>query len=341
MHTSPTVSVIIPAYNASDYIAKAIDSVLQQTFASLEVIVVDDASTDSTVDVVKQFDDPRIRIIVNEKNLGAASARNRALDEAVGQWIAVLDADDWYAVERLEKMLTIAQQTQAVMVADDLYFIQEDEPLPWSTLIRESGELIQSAREIDLIYFVATDRYGKQGLHLGLSKPLIQREFLIKHEIRYDDSLRMGQDFWFYLKCLISGARFILEPYPYYFYRSRAGSLITQSQVKRLDYYCQMTSSFLKSDIAHANPKLAEILALHLATFEYHRAYHRVIEALKQKQWSLALQAMVKNPMFFVRLFHQAPTIVLRRVEYHLLGNKRVYAAMYQRGQKRQTMPPV
>lgn len=137
----PEVSVIIPAYNTAAYVAQAIESALDQTFKNIEVIIIDDASTDATVKVAKRFSDERLKIFVNHQNLGAGGARNRALRTAKGKWIAVLDSDDWYAPERLEKLLQLAYTEEADLIADDLYLIRDGEKAPWSTLIAERGSI--------------------------------------------------------------------------------------------------------------------------------------------------------------------------------------------------------
>jgi succinoglycan biosynthesis protein ExoO len=197
---TPEVSVIIPAYNTAGYIAQTIESALKQTLKNIEVIVVDDASTDETPVVARSFVDERLKVFVNSQNLGVAATRNRGLKEAKGKWIAVLDSDDWYAPERLEKLLQLPQTHNADIIADDLFLIRDGEDAPWSTLINESGENIAKIKQIDPQYFVETDVYGQPGLHLGLSKPLFRREFMLKHEIQYDASMRVSEDFWLALK---------------------------------------------------------------------------------------------------------------------------------------------
>ena len=87
------VSVIIPLYNKSKYIARALDSVFVQTYRDFEVIVVDDGSTDDGPEIVKGYSDPRIRLIY-QVNAGPGAARNRGAEESMGPWLAFLDADD-------------------------------------------------------------------------------------------------------------------------------------------------------------------------------------------------------------------------------------------------------
>lgn len=100
------VSIIMPSYNTAEYITESIQSVLSQTYTEWELIIVDDCSSDNTDDVVEPFlSDKRIKYFKNEKNSGAAVSRNRALREAKGRWIAFLDSDDLWAVDKLEKQI--------------------------------------------------------------------------------------------------------------------------------------------------------------------------------------------------------------------------------------------
>ena len=103
--TDGLVSVIMPSWNTGRFIAESIQSVLDQTYGDLELIIVDDCSTDNTDEVVGTFSDSRIRYIKNEKNMGAALSRNRAMREARGEWIAFLDSDDLWKPEKLEKQI--------------------------------------------------------------------------------------------------------------------------------------------------------------------------------------------------------------------------------------------
>lgn len=99
------VSVIMPSWNTGKFIAESIQSVIDQTYENWELIIVDDCSTDNTDAVVAKFKDKRIRYFKNEKNSGAALSRNRALREARGEWIAFLDSDDLWNLDKLEHQI--------------------------------------------------------------------------------------------------------------------------------------------------------------------------------------------------------------------------------------------
>ncbi len=314
---NPIVSVIVSAYNTESYIAQAITSVLAQTEENIELIVVDNGSTDATGEIAKSFSDKRLKVLTIQQNIGVSGGRNCALREAKGKWIAILDSDDWFAPERLEKLVPIAEAEEADMIADDLYYIKDRAKLPWSTLLTESGERIDRIKQISPEYFVETDLHGRRGLHLGLTKPLIKRDFLLRQGIEYDKNIELGQDFTFYLTCLAHGANFILVPKPYYFYRSRPGSLVTKSQLERLNQACSATQYFLKQEIFRENPQLSRSLTKRLALLEQTKPYFRVVSSLKQGRLLLAVIEMIRHPYFFVHFITQLPRIVSRRIKYY------------------------
>lgn len=101
------VSVIMPSYNSAEYIAESIESVIKQTYPHWELLITDDCSTDNTVEIVKQYaqKDNRIKLFVLKANSGAAIARNNSIKEAQGRYIALLDSDDLWLPEKLEKQI--------------------------------------------------------------------------------------------------------------------------------------------------------------------------------------------------------------------------------------------
>ena len=102
---TPKVTVFIPVYNRDKYVGEAIESILAQTFSDFEILLVDDGSTDHTVDKIRSFSDSRIRLIFNEENLGIPKTRNKGIQLARGEYIAMLDSDDRAYPERLEKQV--------------------------------------------------------------------------------------------------------------------------------------------------------------------------------------------------------------------------------------------
>ena len=106
------VSIITPSWNSEKYIKKTIESVQNQTYLNWEMIIVDDCSSDNTVKIVQEISkkDPRVRILKQNTNGGAAKARNRSLNEATGRYIAYLDADDIWKPSKLEKQIQFMKE---------------------------------------------------------------------------------------------------------------------------------------------------------------------------------------------------------------------------------------
>ena len=105
MAASPQVSVVIPTYNRAHILGRAIDSVLQQTHRDLELIIVDDGSSDGTAALVRGIEDPRVRY-VHQQNRGVSAARNRGIAEARAEWLAFLDSDDEWLPQKLERQFS-------------------------------------------------------------------------------------------------------------------------------------------------------------------------------------------------------------------------------------------
>jgi glycosyltransferase involved in cell wall biosynthesis len=110
----PRVTVAMPVFNGEAYLREAIHSVLRQTLADFELLAIDDGSTDRSSEVLRSFDDPRIRVLHNPRNLGLAATRNRAIREAAGSHIAWLDCDDLSFPRRLERQVQLLDARPAI-----------------------------------------------------------------------------------------------------------------------------------------------------------------------------------------------------------------------------------
>ena len=322
---SIAVSVIIPAYNTEQYIAKAISSALEQTLKNIEVIVVDDCSTDNTVEVVESFDDPRLKLIKNPTNLGAGGARNNAIKAAQGKWIAVLDSDDWYAPQRLETLVSIAEQKNADFIADNSYLIEDGVSTPWSTIISESGQKLTTITQFNVAEFILSDVEGKPGLQLGFTKPLFKREFLNKNHIEYQD-IKVTQDFWFDMECFLHGAKFFLVPEPYYFYRARPGSLVSSNKIQRLTQECDAIAKFMQhEEYLKQNPQVLEALQVKMRETRKWLDYYLVMEPLKQGKIWVFLHGIVTKPVVLRYLLFHIPKLIGRRLPGLLMGKQLSY----------------
>lgn len=219
---SLSVSVIITAHNAAATISDAITTALAEP-ETAEVIVVDDASQDRTVAVAKAAGkgDGRLIIITCTANGGPAAARNRALEVAKGDFVAVLDADDFLMPGRFARLLAVPD---ADMMADNILFIAESASpgdLPPVPTIRPA------VIDIDLAGFVRANHSvrGSNRQEWGFLKPVMRRAFLQDNKLRYDDALRLGEDYDLYVRMLHKGARFRVSTQVGYAARWRSDSL--------------------------------------------------------------------------------------------------------------------
>ena len=121
------VSVIMPCYNAADYIGETIESVLAQTYENWELLIVDDGSTDDSLSVIARYNDPRIRVLKTAENSGAAVARNVAIEAAHGRFMAFLDSDDLWHPEKLSEQLTFMQEHGCALSFTHYYFDRDGE----------------------------------------------------------------------------------------------------------------------------------------------------------------------------------------------------------------------
>jgi succinoglycan biosynthesis protein ExoO len=197
MLKTPKVSVITPAYKAARYIGHAIESVQAQTLTDWEMIIVDDASPDETAEVVKRYlDDPRIKLIRSERNRGNGGARNLALEVAQGEWIAPLDADDWFAPERLEHLWQFALDKGTLMAADLMLQIDdngESYGIAFSDIWEPPSQATcYSAR--DYLY-----------AHIAI-QPLVYHQHIIDHRLKYPENMPLGEDHIFQAQILLKGA---------------------------------------------------------------------------------------------------------------------------------------
>lgn len=116
MEEAPTISVLMGVYNEEEYLSDAIESILNQTYEDFEFLIVDDNSSDTSTEIVRAYDDPRIVLLENETNKGLTVSLNRALEHATGKYIARQDADDRSATNRLERQFAFLDANEEVAV---------------------------------------------------------------------------------------------------------------------------------------------------------------------------------------------------------------------------------
>ncbi len=175
MSASPPVSVVIPSYNHQRYVAAAIDSVLGQTFADFELVVVDDASRDGTWDVVSAVRDPRVRAIRHTTNAGAHASLNEAIAASCGSLVAVLNSDDIFHPRRIELLVAAAQAARGApfLGFSDVEFIDgEGAPAPDSRRAGEYRRLCEVCGDIEPAFWFLAGNPVVSTSNLSFSRDL-------------------------------------------------------------------------------------------------------------------------------------------------------------------------
>ncbi len=289
----PAVSVIVPTYNAEHFVEQAIASVLEQTLEDLELILIDDGSTDQTLDIVKRFSDKhdRIKVVENEINRGISHCRNVGNSVASGDWIAVLDADDWWDRQRLALLLDVAEEHSADIVADNQLFVSNDTSRPWRMLFPEQRI---STRLITIDDFLRHDMPGKYGAW-GLLQPVFRKSFLREHGIRYDKNLRVHVDTAFILECFVHKPRFVVCLQPLYYYRLHPGSISFTVRIPDLMKSQDINRYFLKLFREKGNESTCKLLSQRIDRMDEYIRYRKVIEPVKRGEWRIAARQATKD----------------------------------------------
>lgn len=304
-----SVCVIIAAYNAEDSIARAVNSAFNQMEVS-EVVVVDDASTDNTVASARQADDGsnRLTLIELSENIGPAEARNIAIDNSHAPLIAVLDADDFFLRDRFKPLI---EDDDWDFIGDNIVFLNEE-----AIGAFETTELLgTSAKRTTLSFaeFIAGN-ISKRGLmrgELGFLKPVMKREFLQTHGIRYERSLRLGEDYELYSRALLKQARFKISPSLGYGAIIRSNSLSAKHQTSDLDALAKADRSMLQDrDLSVAD---RSSLMRHEKHIHSKFALREFLDLKKDKTIWRALKFACSSPTTFVA--------VLSGIAFDKIGN--------------------
>lgn len=203
------VSVIIPVYNVENYLRQCLDSVVNQTLREIEIICVNDSSTDGSLAILEEYaqKDDRIQVIT-QPNAGAGAARNRGMDLAKGEYLSFLDSDDFFEPAMLEKAYNLAEQNRAdfVVYKSDQYHTEENKFVPVSWAVRE-----QEIPPYPVFnYRQLTDNVFKVFVGWAWDK-LFSREFVKKHQLRYQEQ-RTSNDMLFVFSAIVLAQRISLLP---------------------------------------------------------------------------------------------------------------------------------
>ena len=225
MH-QPTVSIIVPVYNAEKGIRRCVDSILGQEFTDFELLLVDDGSTDGSPAILDAYAaaDPRVTVI-HKPNSGVSATRNLALGKAKGTYIQFLDADDWITEDATKLLVRSALENNADMVIADFYRVVGDD-------VARKGQIGGDATSLSRQEYADLMMKDPADFYYGVIWNKLYRASIIRdHDVRMDETLNWCEDFIFNLEYVLHVRTVAVLRSPIYYYVKTEGSLVSRTDL--------------------------------------------------------------------------------------------------------------
>lgn len=305
--------IIICAFNAGPTIGRAVESTLLDENIA-RVVVIDDASSDETrVETIKHANGSS-KIIVEAllSNSGPSRARNRGIALSESDWVGILDADDFFLAGRTSALLRY--RSQADLVADDIWRVPENQlDGPRTSFL---GRTDFEPRMISLEEFILSnvpDKKRPRG-ELGFLKPIMRRSFLEQHNLRYQEHMRLGEDYELYARALALGAKMLLVPAQGYVAVVRPDSLSGRHTIEDLRNLRDCDVELAK--IPGLSNRELKALRKHYLSTDCRLQWRLLIEAVKARSVKTALATFLRPfpvPFYLVSQLTEQAVLRIRR----------------------------
>lgn len=253
----PKVSVIVPVYNVEGYLAKCLDSIIEQTIKDIEIILVNDGSTDQSRNIAGEYSNKDSRItIIDKVNGGLSSARNAGLDVVKGEFIAFIDSDDWLDCNMLDAMYNSAIENNGDIIVCNFKIIDESTYKPTEDRGFDFNNGVNFINEKNRSHYIYAYGYGD-----NVCNKLYKKELILENNIRFEKNEEIySEDLLFNLYCSCHIKKVCAINKPFYNRLIRKGS-ITQSEKKELiKRYTNLVSKFREYALANGKEKLVKDL---------------------------------------------------------------------------------
>jgi len=215
----PVLSIIVPVYNTKKYLKQCVDSIIGQSYTDIEILLIDDGSTDGAGNICDEYQcaDSRIKVI-HQENKGLASARYTGVQNAEGKYIGFVDSDDWIAIDMYEHLMTVAEVGKCDIVSMGYTAVigdrlQEEDD---ATLVG----IYEKGKNLDVVLsnMMYDIRKQRRGIHPSLCCKVIVKELLLESIINVDKDISLGEDAAVFYPCCLNAERIcILKQYKYYY----------------------------------------------------------------------------------------------------------------------------
>ena len=287
----PDISFAIACFNSQPFLCEAVQSALAQTGVDVEVLIVDDGSSDDSLCAARRMaeQDPRVRVFQTPMNGGPSAARNIAIHEMQGDWFAILDSDDWIEPNRSRLLIDIANETSSDLIADNLRVFGEDiEPHNHFS----NGEF-SGGRRMQLDEYLDRSRLFGKSPGPGFLKPIIRKHLINRFAIRYNSDLRVGEDDELIVRLLNHGAIYYVIDKSLYHYRKHGSSISHRLSLAHAEKMLRAEHNIraMLGPKAHSASYRKRWRALKNGV-----AFCRAIDAIKDRQWGKAVTVCALNP---------------------------------------------
>lgn len=275
------ISIIVPIYNVEKYIKQCLLSILEQSYKNLEIILVNDGTQDSSMEIIKSYLlDSRIKVI-NKENGGLSSARNRGLEIATGDYVAFIDSDDWIRVDKLMELYNIIQNEKLDFIIGNGEYYPSKEKIHKKNYsgIKTGIELFKEMLE-------------KKDYLETVWKCIYNRKFLEENNIKFIEGL-LHEDTSFMFECLIKASKVKYENINFYFYRKREDSIVATKT--NVNLYHILYGANINLKLYQKNSKKIKELNTYLLNI-----YYKIFKELKIKDVDLIFK-LIKLRKFTIK----------------------------------------
>ena len=221
MKKTPLISIIVPVYNSENFLPRCLDSLLQQTLSDIEIIALDDASTDGSLRILQEYSDERLKAVSDGKNLGPGIRRNQGISIAQGQYIMMVDSDDWLEYDACRQLVAKAQETDCDAISFNA-FVEDKDTQRESNYYQVEKEFCGTWQDIFPLIF-------KTPFHSW--HWLYKSSFLKEHKIAYLDCSFL-EDVPFVLSVLLNAGKILFYPQNLYHYVQNDESIVHRQSDK-------------------------------------------------------------------------------------------------------------
>lgn len=313
------ISVIVPVYNTGTYLKKCVDSLINQTYKKLQIILVNDGSTDDSLAVMQKLKvmDPRI-IVLDEPHKGVSAARNAGIAAATGNYISFIDSDDWLALDTYQKIVHIMHKNDA----DAVYFEWTEEYADGTS----DAKGYTGKRKIIIKDDEIVKRYFKNDINLRISSGLLKSTLL--RNVSFEVGRELGEDMLFSFLTLANARCIVYVDMPLYHRYHRKGSLGNQTKFKRSYFGTATCTDVMIEYIQKNRPQLLQ--EAYLFSFNFYMfvlnyiSYYRcekefadIYAAIRKRLrelWKLIDMPLKKMPL---RLCGAYMTFLVNKTLYH------------------------